>query len=329
LPAAAADNAKTNHPEHGGAVGEPERYDPEQKPDPKAPRPSIQKADWVVGAEDGLSAELERSTSGDSAITEAPKLVRPADPDADKPREPGRYGASGVFRRPLPEGIASPTAAPTPSMPSWEKGASSIPRLRTVESDAMASTKTTKPAPSPAAPAAPPSGRDFPMDDAEERARYAAEAAAQQREEAAILSRPHQVVAPQEFDLPTVAPAWWTTAADQLRSDRRVQAGIVLALAAALTFMFWPRGEKTTSIAHLKEHPESYADTPVRVGGRVSEVFAVGGSWAYTVVQGRDTIVVFSRTREPKVRERIEVVGTLSRGYLDGQSRVAIFESMR
>jgi len=45
------------------------------------------------------------------------------------------------------------------------------------------------------------------------------------------------------------------------------------------------------------------------------------------VVQGRDTIVVFSRTREPKIREPIVVVGTLSRGYLDGQSRVAIFES--
>jgi hypothetical protein len=94
-----------------------------------------------------------------------------------------------------------------------------------------------------------------------------------------------------------------------------------------LAFTFWPRHEKTTSIAHLKEHPERYADTPVRVGGRVSEVFAVGGSWAYTMVQGRDTIVVFSRTREPKLRERIVVIGTLSRGYLDGQSRVAIFES--
>ena len=69
------------------------------------------------------------------------------------------------------------------------------------------------------------------------------------------------------------------------------------------------------------------ADTPVRVGGRVSEVFAVGGSWAYTVVQGRDTIVVFSRTRAPKVRDPIVVIGTLSRGFLDGQSRVAIFEA--
>ena len=53
----------------------------------------------------------------------------------------------------------------------------------------------------------------------------------------------------------------------------------------------------------------------------------MGGSWAYTLVQGRDTIVVFSRRREPKLRERVVVVGTLSSGFLDGQARAAIFES--
>lgn len=306
-------------------MGEPERYDPEAKPDPNAPRPSAKKADWVVGAEDGLSAELERSKS-DSSLTEAPKLIRPGDPDGGRPREPGRFGASGVFRRPVPEGAPAPPAQIS-AMPSWDKGASSVPKLRTVESDAAESAKV-KPTPPPPAMPSPLAARDFPMDDAEERARVAADVAAQHREEAAILSRPHQVVAPQEFDLPTVSPPWWTTIADQLRSDRRIQAGIVAALIAVLAYVFWPRGEMTTSIAHLKEHPESYADTPVRVGGRVSEVFSVGGSWAYTVVQGRDTIVVFSRTREPKVRERIVVIGTISRGYLDGQSRVAIFESM-
>lgn len=302
-------------------MAEPQRLDPEDRPDPKAPRPSISKADWVVGAEEGLSAELEAPKPGESRLTDAPRLVRPQDPDAGKPREPGRFGASGVFRRPLPDGAPAP-AAQTPAMPSWDKGASSVPRMRTVESDL----DKAKPTPAP-----PPFGssaqREFPMDDAEERARVAAAVVAQQREEAAIAARPHQVVAPQEFDIPAVVPPWWTTLAGPLREDRRIQLGLGLALLAALLFTFWPRGEKTTSIAHLKEHPERYADTPVRVGGRVSEVFSVGGSWAYTVVQGRDTIVVFSRTREPKLRERIEVVGTLSRGFLDGQSRVAIFEA--
>jgi hypothetical protein len=302
-------------------VGEPERHDPEDRPDPKAPRPLIPKADWVVGAEDGLNAELEPKP-GDSRPVEAPRLGRPQDPDAGKPPGPGRFGASGVFRRPLPESAPAPPPVVTPAMPSWERGTSSIPRLRTVESDVDQSRPATTPVPFNAVPA-----REFPMDDAEERARVAAAVAAQQREEAAIAARPHQVVAPQDFDIPAVDPPWWSTLAIQLRDNRPLQLGLCVALLAALLFTIWPRGEKTISIAHLKEHSERYADTPVRVGGRVSEVFAVGGSWAYTVVQGRDTIVVFSRTREPKVRERIVVVGTLSRGYLDGQSRVAIFES--
>jgi hypothetical protein len=92
---------------------------------------------------------------------------------------------------------------------------------------------------------------------------------------------------------------------------------------------FWPREEKTISVAHLKQHPEHYADTQVRVSGRVAEVFPVGGSWAYTLLQGRDTIVVFTRTREPRRDERLVVVGTLSTGFLDGVSRAAIFESTR
>ena len=316
-------------------MGEPQQHDPEDRPDPNAPRPTASRADWVVGAEEGLSAEQEAANAGDSALTEAPRLIRPQDPDAGKPREAGRFGASGVFRRPVP-GTPAAAPAPSPAMPSWDKGASSIPRMRTVESD-LDKARPTPPPPATIvrpsfmpAPSAfqPPPGREFPMDDAEERARVAAEVAAQQREEAAIAARPHQVVAPQEFDIPAMTPSWWSTVSAQVRGDRRIQLAIGAALLAVLAFTFWPRGEKTISIAHLKEHPERYADTPVRVGGRVSEVFPVGGSWAYTVVQGRDTIVVFSRVREPKIRERIEVVGTLSRGFLDGQSRVAIFESM-
>jgi hypothetical protein len=310
-------------------VGEPQRYDPEDRPDPEAPRPS--KADWVVGAEEGLSAAPGAEKPVDSRPTEAPRLIRPQDPDAGRPREPGRFGASGLFRRPVP-GAPAPEAAPSPAMPSWEKGTSSIPRMRTVEGD-VENAKPTPPPPPFGQPSfaqpsfAPAPGREFPMDDAEERARVAAAVAQQQREEAEIAARPHQVVTPQEFDIPAATAPWWLEMGARLRDDRRVQLGLALALLAALVFTFWPRGERTTSIAHLKEHPERYADTPVRVGGRVSEVFAVGGSWAYTVVQGRDTIVVFSRTRAPKVREPIVVIGTLSRGFLDGQSRVAIFEA--
>ena len=293
----------------------PEPYDPEKKPDPNAPPPSsIRKADWVVGAEDGLQAELERVRSGEEPSKEAPRLSRPEDPDAGLPRPLG-LTATGQFPkqavRPLP------TNAPDP-MPSWDRGASSVPKMRRSAGDGPSQ-----------APAIPDLSREFPMDDAEERARVAATVAQQQREAAAIAARPHEVVKPQEFEIPELDPPWWTRIGVTLRVDRRLQLALGVALLALLVYSVWPRSEKTISIAHLKEHAERYADTPVRVGGRVSEVFSVGGSWAYTVVQGRDTIVVFSRTRGPKPREQVVVVGTLSTGYLDGQSRVAIFESTR
>jgi hypothetical protein len=67
----------------------------------------------------------------------------------------------------------------------------------------------------------------------------------------------------------------------------------------------------------------------VSVSGRVDEVFQVGGSWAWTLVQGRDTIVVFSRVRGPRERERVTVVGTVSRGWFGGESRLALFEATR
>src|SRR6185436_16737203 len=106
--------------------------------------------------------------------------------------------------------------ASMPAMPSWERGASSIPRLRPSANEPASgpvfgagAPRTGAPAPSPATPAIPDATRDFPMDDAEERARVAAAVAAQQREEAAIAARPHQVVTPQEFDIPAAAAPWW------------------------------------------------------------------------------------------------------------------------
>jgi hypothetical protein len=114
-----------------------------------------------------------------------------------------------------------------------------------------------------------------------------------------------------------------------IASDRRVQVALGVVVALVLAMTFWPREEKTISVAHLKAEPERFADTQVRVGGKVGEVFPVGGSWAFSLVQGRDTIVVFTRVRVPKLHEKVVVVGTLSNGYLDGNSRAAIFETNR
>jgi hypothetical protein len=56
----------------------------------------------------------------------------------------------------------------------------------------------------------------------------------------------------------------------------------------------------------------------------------MGSSCAYNLHQGwggRDTIVVFSRVRQPATGQSIAVHGSVSTGYLDGQPRPALFES--
>jgi len=294
-------------------VGEPQAYDPEERPKPpNAPRRGIERADWLVGADEGLQAELDAEVSPEPPARPAPRLTRPGDSESNRPRPSGLFGPGVLPLRRPPAPLANAPEAKS-TLPSWDRGASSVPTVRRSEHGPSS--------------APPELGREFPMDDAEERARIAAQAAEQQRQEAAIAARPHEVVAPNEFEIPVVAVPWWAEAPRHLLADRRVQlalGGLVLIVAV---LALWPRGDRMISVAHLKQHPEQYADTQVRVSGRVAEVFPVGGSWAYWLVQGRDTIVVFSRTRVPRLRERVVVVGALSSGFLDGQSRVAIFES--
>lgn len=305
-------------------MGEPVPHDPEDRPDPDAKRPTVKRADWLVGAEEGLAAELEPGVRGSDAPQDGPRLSQPVDLDADAPRASAstmlrfRGRSPGQAATPVTPAIPPVPVAPSVSMPAWDPGQSSVPKLPGSPADDA-----------PARAAVPEVVRDFPMDDAEERGRISAQLAEQKEREAAIAARPHAVVEPQEFDIPTLPMPWWAQIPQQLRSDRRVQLGALTVILLIAVATFWPREEKTISVAHLKDHADRYADTQVRVGGRVSEVFAVGGSWAYTLVQGRDTIVVFSRTRRPQARERVVVVGTLSNGYLDGQSRAAIFEATR
>ena len=51
-------------------MGEPEPYDPEVRPKPpNAPRPGIDRADWLVGAEEGLQAELKAGDAPEPPAT--------------------------------------------------------------------------------------------------------------------------------------------------------------------------------------------------------------------------------------------------------------------
>ncbi len=292
-------------------MGNPLPYDSEDRPepDPEFERPS--RADWLVGAEEGMSAEMSRSQGNTPLPFSPPKLARPE--GGEQPALP--TDERQPFQAPR---VPQPGTPAVQVMPRWDTGQNSVPML-----------KREREAPSAPSAPIPELTRDFPMDDAEERSRVAAEMAERRAEEEAVASRPHAVVKPDEFEIPTVPERGLTNLKALLATDRRVQGALGVVVVALLAMTFWPRAEKTISVAHLKAEPERFADTQVRVSGKVAEVFPVGGSWAFSLVQGRDTIVVFTRARVPKLHEKLVVVGMLSNGYLDGMSRAAIFESNR
>jgi hypothetical protein len=118
-------------------------------------------------------------------------------------------------------------------------------------------------------------------------------------------------------------------ALDGLRTERRWQVLVVLVLVLVAVLAFWPRAEKSVPIGSIRRHPERWDGVTVRVSGRVGEVFAVGGGHAFYLHQGRDTLVVFTRTRQPAPRERVVISGSITTGYLDGVPRQALFEDVQ
>ena len=291
--------------------------EPQPNPPEETPKSSPHsRADWVVGADEGVDAEHQRTQSGEFHALPRPKLVKPEDPNAGLPTESGLH--IRPHRGPSPKPSTLPGLTDVPGMPKWDTGRNSVPMPHIERGEVFAR-----------AVPAPEQTREFPMDDAEERALIAARVAEEEAEAAAIAARPHEVVKPQEFDLPSFQAPWYMRLPEILSTNRTAQLLLVLVAVAIAAFLFWPRDEKTTSIGHLKEQPQRYADTQVRVNGRVAEVWPVGGSFAYTLVQGRDTIVVFTRWHQPRRQDRITVIGTLSSGFLDGQSRLAIFEAAK
>jgi hypothetical protein len=98
-------------------------------------------------------------------------------------------------------------------------------------------------------------------------------------------------------------------------------------IAVVALMMFRPKEEQTVSISAIRHHPERFDGRPVKVKGRVGEVYAVGGGYAFHLYQGRDDIVVFTRSRVPVRREEVTISGSISNGILDGKPRQALFET--
>lgn len=333
-------------------MGLPEPIEPQSGDDaPEPTRPG--RADWLCGPEEGLEAELQ-SLGG--AAPPAPRLVRPGAADAADPGDAPRADAPA---RPMPK-LARPSTpdAPDPHLtlvpggpaPKLSRPASARPEEPAEEAPVVPPAEPTvlwKPsgnsipvfahAAAPPAPAAPPlpvpaADLDFPMDDAEERAlakaaaAAAAEAAAQ-AEAGPPATQPHAVVTPEAFDIQDAPAPWWMQLPTLLREDRRAQALAGLVVVVLLAVAFWPRPEKSLPIGAIRRDAVRYDGQQVKIAGRVGEVFEVGGGHTFYLHQGRDTIVVFTRTRTPRLGDRVTVTGMVSTGFFNGHSGTAVFES--
>ncbi|HET7224924.1 MAG TPA: hypothetical protein VFK69_04345, partial [Candidatus Eisenbacteria bacterium] len=139
-------------------------------------------------------------------------------------------------------------------------------------------------------------------------------------------SRPHGKGSPATV-LPPLAEPWWMVAADAVRTQRRAQviaAAVVLgAIGLVIMLQQAPQG---TPLSHIRREPAAWDGRTVTVSGRVDQAFPLAGGWAFFLVQGRDTMVTFTRSRTPVPGERVVVTGQINTGFLDGIPRQALFE---
>jgi hypothetical protein len=123
---------------------------------------------------------------------------------------------------------------------------------------------------------------------------------------------------------------WYLVWGEAILTDRRVQGGLLVAIALLAALVFFPKHrERGASLNSILREPARFEGRTVAVRGEALESFDVGQGYAFNLRQGRDTVVVFSPTRRPEMHQHIELVGTVSTGYLDGAPRVAIFETSK
>jgi hypothetical protein len=308
--------------------------------------PGGDRPDWLVGADEGAAAEAARGTTPPGERP-ALKLHRPGEDD----------GAANDVPIGLPLSSRAAAERKKKVVP-WSAAASSVPSLRTDRSvegtsaslgrdlgdlpetpplERVVTTATGRregPPPSrretPALPktraAGPATARPLaavpPLDDAYARD-FEADAGLDEDEAPDVFETPRPALRPA---LPPPRDGWWMVALDELRHNRRLQILAACAVVAVAAFVFWPRSEPGVSLGEIRRHPERYDGARVRVSGRIGQVYQVGGSYAFYLHQGRDTMVVFTRTRVPEPRKKVTLSASVSTGFLDGLPRQSLFE---
>jgi hypothetical protein len=274
---------------------------PDDDLDPPPTPPSGARPNWLVGADEGANAELSR----EGGPTETPPL-RLTRPDADLVQQGGSLPLSSR---------AEPPAAATSAAKPWVAAASSVPRLRLTPTVASARRETS------------PAFEDEAPDDFEPRSG----GAPQRSMDAADAFPDDDVVAKAEArtQLRPLKEPFWVVALDELRSNLRIQILVGLVVLTVVAVMMWPRKDPLISLHAVRTHASEWDGRSVSLHGRVGEVFPMGEGYTFYLHQGRDTIVVFTRSRVPVERQTVTVTGSISTGYLDGAPRQTLFEATR
>ena len=228
------------------------------------------------------------------------------DPEESKPASlPARPPAPERREEPVPDAGASASGDTGPV--TWKAAASSVPKLRQ------------QPAPLPEAAEGADAFPGFAQDALEARG-----AGAESYEESAEPGDSPRRRSPLAAEVPL-----WEVWLERVRAlPRPVLTGILvggLALFFVVPFAR-DRAEKIVSLGRVRQHPEAYDGQVINVRGKAGETFSVGGNYVFNLRQGRDTIVVYSRTRRPSLHETVKATGIVSVGYLDGAPRIALFE---
>lgn len=300
------------------------------RPAPEENQTHLQRPDWLVGTDEGAAVESARPRKDVSAPPV--RMVRPQVEGAAS----ADFGALDLTADPAPKtpvarealSLASlKSAAPAEATraqekKSWTAAASSIPKLRLVKSPYVSMPESAI-----SAKVSPPGG--------------ALQRALREGDESFLDDASSSAPPPPRgsgLAIAGAAPArpaaalresWWVVALDATRTDRRIQLGLCVLIAAVIAVaLLQPKEEARLSLRSIHEHPQRFDGHTVTVQGRVGEVFPVGGGYAFHLHQGRDTLVVFTRSRRPESREKVTVKGSISTGFLDGRPRQALFEAL-
>lgn len=280
---------------------------PSSKDAGKSERP-----DWLVGAEEGLQAELESNPHASSA----PVLGRPTDalgPPGEAPPPPARP----VLHRP-DAGAAPPPQRRLPELDDARlQTAGWVPRLEITTELKPSAAPVDRVEPAAAAGPDLARGHDPFLDDPAARTLRRGEFPDADRTpmmEIELEPAPAARPAIQEMAIEFARRSWkWAAAA----------AGAVVVGATIAHAL----GIGTTPIRQVLRDPALYDGRNIRVRGRVSQdVYNVGGSYTFYLLQGRDSLVVFTRFRIPHPKEGVELSAQVSTGTLDDALRPALLE---